>query len=485
MKAAQINGTQTGHIPPQALELEQAVLGALMLDRDAINAVGDILTPDAFYRPAHQHIHRAIIALFREGSPVDILTVSEALRKADKLEYIGGSSYLVDLTNRVASAANVEYHALIIKQKHIRRRIIEESTKAIQAAYDDSLDDFDVLEKAEAGLFSISSGIGSATAARPIYDSSAEALRGAIRATEHKGLTGVPSGFTTLDRVTGGWQNTDLIILAARPGMGKTSLAVNMALNAARDFNIPTVVFSLEMSQTQLATRVLSEMASIDSHKMRQGRITEADTKLLQDKVNALERVPLFIDETPGISIFQLRASLRRLKMKHGIGLVVIDYLQLMSGSGDKGKNREQEIAEITRALKAIAKEMKIPVIALSQLSRSVEARGGSKRPQLSDLRESGAIEQDADIVGFIYRPEYYGILEDEAGQSTKGIAEFIFAKHRNGGLGTEKLRFEETFTRFSDLDAPAFSAQFPTAAPTDYTIPANARPGLDSDIPF
>ena len=469
-----------GKGPPQAPELEMAVLGALMIDRDSITAVADILTPDCFYQEQHREIYRAIQLLFSAGNPVDILTVSNLLAKAktDIQPY-----YLAELTNIVASSANVEYHARIIAQKYVRRRVIEVSAESMRAAFDDSQDDFSVLEQAERGLFSVWSGM-SGSASKPIHAAAKDAFKAAELATQTKGLTGIPSAFTCLDRITGGWQRTDMIILAARPGMGKTSLAVNMGFNAAKQFGVPVALFSLEMSQTQLATRILSDIASIDSHKMRQGKVTQDELMQLAKITEDLAGVPFFIDETPALTIFQMRASVRRLKMRHNIGLVIVDYLQLMSGSGERGQNRDVQLGEITKGLKQMAKEMKIAVIALSQLSRAVETRGGNKRPQLSDLRESGNLEQDADIVSFIYRPEYYGIMEDESGQSLAGVAEFIFAKHRNGALGTERLRFDAQFTRFSDFDSPAFSTQFPTAAPSwnPAQIPAASR---DEDVPF
>jgi replicative DNA helicase len=467
----------TGKLAPQAKDLEEAVLGALMIDSDAITAVGDILTPQCFYQPQHREIYGAIQSLFAVGTPVDILTVSERLRKAGS----SVKSYeLADLTNRVASAANVEYHARIIAQKYLRRRVIEVSTEAIRTAYDDSTDDFAVLEQAEKGLFSVWQGINS-QGGQTLHSASKTAFKMAELATQSKGLTGIPSGLTTIDRLTGGWQPTDLIILAARPGMGKTAFAVQMGFNAAKDFKIPVALFSLEMSSAQLAMRVMSEQSSIDSHKLRQGKTSPEELMKLAQVADDMAAVPFYIDETPGLSIFQLRAAARRMVMRHGIKLIIVDYLQLMSGSGEKGKNRDQEIGEITKGLKQMAKEMQVPVICLSQLSRAVEQRGGSKRPQLSDLRESGNVEQDADIVSFLYRPEYYGIMEDENAASLAGVCEVIFAKHRNGALGTEKVKFEATFTRFSDIDSFNASTQFPNQTqPGPATSPV-PRGGYDA----
>ena len=470
-----------GKLAPQAVELEEAVLGALMIDRDSITAVADILTPDCFYQEQHREIYRAIQKLFGEGSPVDILTVSNLLRKTNSEI---PAYYLAELTNRVASAANVEYHARIIQQKYVRRRVIEASTEAINAAYKNDLDDLDVLEIAEKGLFQIQQGMNNA-GAKTLHSAAKEAFKSAETATQQKGLTGIPSGFTALDRITGGWQNTDFIIMAARPGMGKTAAAVGMGFNAAKDFGIPVAVFSLEMSAMQLATRTMSEQANIDSHKMRQGKITPEELMALAGTTEALSSVPLYIDETPGLTIFQLRAAARRMKMRHNIGLIIIDYLQLMEGSGERGKNRDQEIGQITKGLKQLAKEMQVPVIALSQLSRAVELRA-DKRPQLSDLRESGNLEQDADVVSFIYRPEYYGIMEDENAQPLAGVAEIIIAKHRNGALGTVRLKFEKEFTRFSDFDT-FNSTQFPnTPQPGPAFNPAAVpMPRSEDKVPF
>ncbi len=379
-----------GKVQPQALPLEEAVLGALMLDREALPVVMDILRPESFYHEAHQQIYRAIIRLFERSNPVDILTVTEELRKLGELDRVGGSYYLVDLTNRVASAANIEYHARIIAQKHIQRELIQVSTRTIKDAYEDTTDVFTLLDDAEKGLFAITQNNLSRTFESMGTLSSRVLKQVEELSTKTDGLTGVPTGFTDLDRITSGWQPSDLIILAARPGMGKTSCVLAMALNAARDFGKGVALFSLEMASTQLVQRLISMESEIPGSKMRNGRLEDYEWQQLQTTVERLSTVPIFIDDTPGINIFELRAKCRRLKMQHDIQLVIIDYLQLMTGASENSRNanREQEIAGISRALKNMAKELNVPVVALSQLSRAVEVRGGSKRPQLSDLRE-------------------------------------------------------------------------------------------------
>lgn len=390
-----------GKLQPQALPLEEAVLGALMIEREALPQVMDTLRPDSFYLEAHQLIYRAIIRLFERSNPVDILTVGEELRKSGDIDKVGGSYYLVELTSRIASAANVEYHARIIAQKHIQRELIRVSTRTIKDAYEDTTDVFNLLDEAEKGLFGITQNNLSRT-----FESMGALSSRVLKQIEEltgkaEGLTGVPTGFTNLDRLTSGWQPSDLIILAARPGMGKTSAVLAMALNAARDFNKGVALFSLEMASTQLVQRLISMESEIAASKMRNGKLEDYEWQQLQTTVERLSSVPIFIDDTPAINIFELRAKCRRLKMQHDIQLVIIDYLQLMSGASENNRNanREQEIAGISRALKSMAKELSVPVIALSQLSRAVEVRGGSKRPQLSDLRESGCLTGDTLIV--------------------------------------------------------------------------------------
>ena len=442
-----------GRIPPQAVDLEEVVLGALMLEKEAVNAVIDILTPEVFYKEAHQLIFAAIKDLFTKSEPIDILTVTNHLKSTNDLDAVGGAYYISQLTNRVVSSANIEYHSRIILQKHIQRQLIQISSETIKDAYEDSADVFDLLDNAENKLFQISENN-----LRRNYDQMPDLVKLAIEDIEKaknsgSQLRGVPSGYIELDRITQGWQKSDLIILAARPSMGKTAFALNMARNAAVDFNKPIAFFSLEMSSVQLVTRLISSETSLTADKLRTGRLEEYEWQQLNTKVTPLINAKIFIDDTPQLSVFDLRAKCRRLKQQHDIQMIFIDYLQLMTAKTEKNGNREQEISNISRSLKSLAKELNIPVLALSQLSRSVETRPGSKKPILSDLRESGAIEQDADMVLFIYRPEYYGLSEDEDHSSTKGKAVVSIAKHRNGKLGDVELRFVGQYARFEDLE--------------------------------
>lgn len=479
-----------GKVQPQALPLEEAVLGALMLDKNALTSVMDTLRPDSFYHDAHQLIYKSILGLFSTSKPIDLLTVTEELRKNGDLEKVGGPFYLVELTNRVASAANIEYHARIIVQKHIQRELITVSTKVIKDAYEDTTDVFDLLDSAEQGLFNITEhNLKRGAESMEMLLSKAYKKLGELYENKdnNEGLTGVPSGFEKMDAVTSGWQNSDLIIVAARPGMGKTSFTLALAKNAAVDYNIPVAIFSLEMSNQQIVLRLLSLESEIDNKKLRTGQLEAYEWELLTQNIDKLSKAPIYIDDTPAINIFELRAKCRRLKMQNDIQLVIIDYLQLMSGGDDNKKgNREQEISHISRNLKALAKELNVPVIALSQLSRQTEMRGGDKRPQLSDLRESGAIEQDADIVSFIYRPEYYGLMEDELGNSQKGKAEIIIAKHRNGALETVNLRFISKFAKFADLDDDFFGEGLDSnLSPSQNIITRSSKMNEANDIPF
>ena len=452
-----------GKIPPQATDLEEAVLGALMLEKDALSTVIDILSPESFYQDNHQEIYRAIVQLFNNSEPVDMRTVVNQLRKNAKLEFAGGAYYIAELTSKVSSAANIEYHARIVTEMAIKRELIRVASEIHHDAYEDTTDVFQLLDKTEGALFEISEAN-----IRKNYDNMTTLMAQAIKELEdrknHKdGLTGVPSGFSALDRVTSGWQRSDLVIIAARPGMGKTAFVVSALRNAAVDFNHAVAIFSLEMSSVQLVNRLISAEAQLESEKIKKGNLQDYEWQQLIHKTNKLSNAPIFIDDTPGLSILELRAKCRRLKAQHDVQLIVIDYLQLMSGDSSKGGgNREQEIASISRALKGIAKELNVPVIALSQLSRAVETRGGDKRPQLSDLRESGSIEQDADMVMFLYRPEYYGITEDENGMPTSGVGEVIIAKHRSGSLENVQLKFIGKFTKFADLDTHSFGEPFP-----------------------
>jgi replicative DNA helicase len=466
-----------GKLPPQALDLEQAVLGALMLEKDALSSVIDIIKPEVFYEERHQKIFEAIRVLFERTSPVDILTVTAQLRQQGELEIIGGAYYITELTNRVASAANIEYHSRIIIQKYIQRELIRISTDTINNAYDDTSDVLDLLDKAEKNLFEIAQN-NLRRDSRKMDDLVHEALKD-IEALKDKkdGLTGIPSGFTDLDRMTSGWQKSDLVIIAARPAMGKTAFVLTCARNAAVDFDKPVVVFSLEMSSVQLVNRLISGETMIEQEKIRKGTLEEWEWQQIHSKVGRLEQAPLIIDDTPALNIFEFRAKCRRLKSQYDIQLIIIDYLQLMHGKADgKGGNREQEIGSISRALKSVAKELNVPVIALSQLSRAVESRpGGSKKPMLSDLRESGSIEQDADMVLFLYRPEYYGLTVDEDNNPTQGVGEVIIAKHRNGETGTVRLKFVGKYVKFTDLDQMDFGGGNSPGAPfTGLTPSAN-----------
>ncbi len=484
-----------GKVPPQAKALEEAVLGAVMLNKDALPIVIETLASESFYSESHRLIYKAMVRLFEKTQPIDLLTVTEELKKTGELEKIGGPFYLVELTNKVASSANLEYHARIVAQKHIQRELIRISTDVIQDAYEDTTDVFELLDKAEQGLFKITEQNLSRS-----YSSMGSLLGQAVKEVEQasgsaEGLTGVPTGFIEVDRITSGWQPSDMVIIAARPGMGKTAFTLALAANAA-NFGKPVAFFSLEMSNIQLVKRLISYQTEISGDKLKKGNLEDWEWQQLNTAVEKMSETPIFIDDTPGINIFELRAKCRRLKMQHDIQMIMIDYLQLMTvGSDTKGGNREQEISAISRALKGLAKELNVPVIALSQLSRAVETRGGSKRPLLSDLRESGAIEQDADMVTFIYRPEYYQILEDEEGNDLRGVAEYIIAKHRNGALGTVKLKFTGETAKFSDLEDPDFDAfgggTTPSATQDPNVITKSSRMNDDfqadsfDDVPF
>lgn len=492
---------EKGKIPPQAIDLEEVVLGAMMIDKKGVDEVIDILSPEAFYKEAHKTIFEAIFKLFENSEPIDLLTVSSQLKKDAKLDLIGGDFYLISLTQRVSSSAHIEFHARIILQKYIQRSLIKISNEIIEEAYDETKDVFDLLDNAEAKLYEVTQGNvkkSTETAQSLVI----QAKKKIEEISNKEGMSGIPTGFTKLDKLTSGWQPSDLIIIAARPGMGKTALTLTMARNIAVDSNIPVAFFSLEMSSVQLITRLISSETNLSSEKLRTGKLEKHEWEQLNVKVKTLEKAPLFIDDTPSLSIFDLRAKARRLVSQYGIKMIMIDYLQLMTAGGSqKGGNREQEISTISRNLKALAKELSVPVIALSQLSRAVETRGGSKRPLLSDLRESGAIEQDADIVSFIYRPEYYKINEwdDDDRSPTEGQGEFIVAKHRNGGLENIRLKFIGHLGKFDnldDFDTPfgEFHSKMNAAANDDTFKPDNfpsasdafdAPEEDDNDVPF
>ena len=447
---------EKGKLQPQVLDLEEAVLGAMMIDKKGVDDVIDILQPDAFYKEGHKHIFEAIVQLFTETQPIDLLTVSAQLRKNGKLDLAGGDFYLIQLTQKISSSAHIEFHSRIILQKFIQRSLIRISTEIIEASYDETTDVFNLLDQAESKLYEVTQGNikrSSETAQSLVL----QAKKRIEEISKQEGLSGVETGFTNLDKLTSGWQPSDLIIIAARPAMGKTAFVLSMARNIAIDYGHPVALFSLEMASVQLITRLISSETGLSSEKLRTGKLEPHEWTMLSTKVKNLEKAPLFIDDTPSLSIFDLRAKARRLVSQHGIKIIIVDYLQLMTagGNGKGGGNREQEISTISRNLKALAKELNVPVIALSQLSRAVETRGSSKRPLLSDLRESGAIEQDADIVSFLYRPEYYKIDEwdDDEASPTTGQAEIMIAKHRNGGIENVRLKFIGHLGKFDNLD--------------------------------
>jgi len=489
---SRINIDNIGKIPPQAIDLEQAVLGALMLDGEALSNSIEILRTESFYLNEHQKVFSAIEDLFNNAQPVDILTVTNQLRKNGELKKIGGPSFVSSLTERVASAANIEAHARIIAQKYIQRELIKISSKIITDSYDETSDVFDLLSEAEQSLYEVSEGN-----IRRNYDKMSSLIRNALEQIEEVknkegGISGVPSGFQDLDKITSGWQNSDLIILAGRPGMGKTAFVLSTARNTSVKFNKPVAIFSLEMSSVQLVNRLIASESGISSEKLRKGNLENHEWIQLNEKITQLSEAPLFIDDTPALTIFELRAKCRRLKKQHNIELIIIDYLQLMHASNNnKSGNREQEISFISRSLKSIAKELDVPIIALSQLSRAVETRGGDKRPMLSDLRESGAIEQDADIVCFIYRPEYYGMTEwsdSKPGEDPDctGQGEIIIAKHRNGSLQNIKLRFISKLAKFTDVNSfGAFENSFNNEIGSNVITQSSKMNDEDENTPF
>ena len=451
-----------GKIPPQAKELEEAILGAIMLEKSAFDVVVEILKPECFYVEVHQRIYKAMQALAVKSLPIDLLTVVEELKVREDLEFVGGAYFVSKLTNSVVSSANIDAHSRIVLQKFIQRELIRISSEIIGDAYEDSTDVFDMLDDAETKLFEITNNH-----LRKNFDSIDTVLVKTINRIEdmrnrQDDITGVPTGFASLDRITYGWQPTDLIILAARPSVGKTAFALNLARSAALHPTKPTAVgfFSLEMSSSQLVQRILSAESEIWLEKISRGKLEEHEMKQLYKRgIERLSKAPIFIDDSAALNIFELRAKCRRLKNKHNVGMIIIDYLQLMSGSADRNSNREQEISRISRDLKSLAKELQVPIIALSQLSREVEKRKeGNKMPQLSDLRESGAIEQDADMVMFLYRPEYYDITANEFGENNKGETHVKIAKHRNGSLETIKLKALLHIQKFIEDDGGDFN---------------------------
>jgi replicative DNA helicase len=446
-------GLDLGKVPPQALDFEEAVLGAIMLEKEAILQVIDILKPESFYLDKHQKIYQAIVDLTSANKAIDLLTVTEELRRNKQLDEVGGPSYISELTTRIASTAHLEFHGRIVAQKHIQRELIRVSSEIIHKAFDEGADVDDLLDFSEAELFNIAQG-NIKKESQKVSVLIKEAILQIEEASKRAdSLIGIPSGFTKLDRLTNGWQNSDLVIIAARPSMGKTAFVLSMARNVAVEHNRAVALFSLEMASMQLVNRLIVAETELPSNRIRNGKLADFEWEQLDYKIKKLVDAPIYIDDTPAISVFELRAKARRLKRQFNIDILIVDYLQLMTGTPDTRGNREQEVSTISRSLKGIAKELNIPVIALSQLNRSVEIRTGTKRPQLSDLRESGAIEQDADMVIFIHRPEKYGLLEDENGNSLRGLAEIILAKHRNGPIGDVLLKFKDEFAKFTDLE--------------------------------
>lgn len=478
-----ITDTIQGRIPPQAVEIEQAVLGAMLIEHGAATIALQMLKAEDFYKQAHQHIYQTLSNLYERDNPLDLLTVENELKDQNLLDSVGGAGYLSDLTRMVSSSANIEYHAQIITEKAIKRNLIVNCTDVIKESYDSSTDAYDVLDDAEQRIFDLANQ-KSKSSAQPVADVLKDTLAYLedIRGKKY-GITGVPSGLQ-VDQMTAGWQKGDLIIIAARPSMGKTAFVLTAARNAAMhlDENLKTsvAIFSLEMSNQSLVQRLLTMEARVRADEARKGTLNDDHFKDLIEAAGRLFSSQIFIDDTPAITLMELRTKARRLKSEHDIGIIIVDYLQLMQGSTRDNGNREQEIASISRGLKSLAKELDVPVIALSQLSRAVEQRGGDKRPQLSDLRESGSIEQDADVVIFLYRPEYYGITTTAEGQSTAGLAEVIIGKQRNGPVGSKMLYFVKDYARFENLTVNDPQDSFAQVSSQQTTLSSLPNESLD-----
>ena len=442
-----------GHLQPQALEVEKAVLGALMIDKDAYAVVCEILHPESFYEPRNQMVYTAIRDLSMAEKPVDVLTVTEELAKLGKLDEVGGPAYVAELSSRVASSANIEYHANIVAQKSLARQLISFASVIETKAFDETIDIEDLMNEAEGSLFELSQSNMKKdyTQINPVIAAAVKSIQAA--AANKDGLTGVSTGYHKLDDITSGWQASDLVIVAGRPAMGKTSFALSMAKNIAADLRVPMAFFSLEMSNQQLVDRLISNACEIQGSKILSGQLAPDEWERLDKRINTLLDAPLYVDDTPGLSVFELRTKARRLVREHDVKIIMIDYLQLMNANGMRFSSRQEEVSTISRSLKGLAKELNIPIIALSQLNRGVESREGleGKRPQLSDLRESGAIEQDADMVIFVHRPEYYHIYQDDNGRDLRGMAQIIIAKHRKGATGDVLLTFRGEYTRFEN----------------------------------
>lgn len=451
-----VGANEAGKLPPQAQELEDSVIGALMIEKEAYGTVADLLRPEVFYKDQNRMVFEAIRELASKDQPIDVMTVGEKMKTQGTLEKAGGLVYLADLSRRVASAAHLRYHAQIIAQKATARDLIAMAAQIEEKAYDETQDIDDLMQEAEAGIFEITqrSQKRDVTQIDPVIE---EAFKRMEKAAQNTGsISGIPSGFNALDKITSGWQTPDLVIIAARPAMGKTAFVLSMAKHMAIDREIPTAIFSLEMSNVQLVNRLIMNVCEIEGEKIKTGKMSKADSQKLNTKINIMKGKPLYMDDTPSLSIFELRSKARKLVHDHGVRIIIIDYLQLMNAQGSSFGSREQEVSIISRGLKGLAKELDIPIIALSQLNRGVEARTGieGKTPQLSDLRESGAIEQDADMVCFIHRPEYYHIYTDEkSAKDLRGLAQIIVAKHRNGATDSIWLRFRGKYAKFQNED--------------------------------
>ncbi len=449
-------GLELGMKPPQAVDIEEAVLGALLLEPNSVADVMDVLIPECFYKEANRMVFKAISALAGRHDAIDIYTVAQELKKTDELEAVGGSYYLTQLSLKIGAAAHLDYHTKILVQKYIQREIISISYENQRDAYNDSMSVDDLLDNAQQKLFTLADR-NMKRETQSVQDVINEAIEDleSVQLRED-GLSGVPSGYTGIDRVTLGWQPSDMVIIAARPSMGKTAFVLTMARNMAVEHRVPVAFFSLEMSSKQLVKRLMISETGLNAEKIKGGKkLEQYEWEQLHDRLNALSKAPLYIDDTPSLSIYEFRSKARRLVSTAGVKLIIIDYLQLMAGPPELKGMREQEVSAISRSLKAIAKELDVPILALSQLSRAVETRGGAKRPQLSDLRESGAIEQDADIVMFIHRPDYYGMEEDP---TKKGETDIIIAKHRNGAVCDVKMKFRNSEVRFVDVTDAALN---------------------------
>jgi replicative DNA helicase len=490
---------ETGRIQPQARELEEAVLGALMLEKEAFLTISDFLRPESFYDKSHEIIFTAIRDLAIQQKPIDVLTVIEQLRKMGTLEESGGATYIAQLSTKVLSSAHLEYHARIIAQKRLARELITFSSGVTTDAFDETRDIEEVMQEAEGKLFEISQQNlkKDFTHINPVIQEAIKLISEAYQNPE--GLSGLQTGFNDLDKITSGWQKSDLIIIAARPAMGKTAFVLSMAKNMAVKYNTPVALFSLEMASVQLVNRLIINTTEIVGEKIKNGHLNPEEWQQLDSRIKNLYNAPIYIDDTPGLSVFELRTKARRLVREHGVKCIIIDYLQLMNASGMNTYSREQEVSLISRSLKSLARELTIPIIALSQLNRQVETRTAgknenehhAKRPQLSDLRESGAIEQDADIVCFIHRPEYYKLYQDSQGVDLTGKAEILIAKHRNGSTGEVMLSFKKEYIRFQNLedDYIDFTSRLNKPSPNS-TKPELARESVpatnnENDFPF